>query len=150
MTELEKLQEQLKELKKTVDDLKSGTVKVQTLKDRLSQEQCCIFNKYFNSNFNQHDDYWFRGEYANPGYVIANEKREQCRTAIRDTAKSLYIMNHFSEYKNVGNFVFDKLLKTEEQIQEYLELFEGMCQVAVSKVENNKFKTVGIEKESEE
>lgn len=140
MTELEQLREQVQELKKTVDDLKSGTVKIVPLKDRLSQEQCKIFNKYF-SSFDDHDEYWNREEnFAKPGIIVANEKKDLCRNGIRDTVKAIYIMNHFSEYKNELSYCrIDKFIKTEEQIQEYLQLFESMCQITASKVKNDRF-----------
>lgn len=146
MTELQELQRQVEELKNTVEDLKAGTVKIVTLKDRLSQMQCKIFNKYFASKFDMSDEYWKRRDFAKPGYVIASEKRDQCRKSIADTAKAIYIMNHISEYNELSNIRFDKCLKNDEQIAEYLKLFENICKNAGSEVTNSKFR---VESEGE-
>ena len=143
MTEIEQLQKQIQELQKTVDDLKSGTVKYVSLKDRLSKEQCEIFNKYFESKFDSEDEYWKRGDFQKSGIVIANERRDQSRKAIRDLAKNLYMINHFSEYSDFGSFVIEKLLKSEESIQEYLGIFEELCKEAATKINNDRFKVKG-------
>ena len=40
-------------------------------------------------------------------------------------------------------FVIEKLLKSEESIQEYLGIFEELCKEAATKINNDRFKVKG-------
>ena len=142
-TEIEKLQKQICELQKEVDNLKSDKIKCEPLKNRLVREQNEIFNRYFESKFDPADEYWQTEGFKKPGNIIANENRDKSRKSIRDLARSLYIINHFPERMAATNQLFEKNLKNEEQVQEYLTIFDELCKAAVAKVTNDKFKREG-------
>ena len=142
-TEIEKLQKQICELQKEVDNLKSDMVKREPLRDRLVREQSEIFNRYFESKFDPADEYWQTEGFLKSGNIIANENRDRSRRAIRDLARSLYIINHFPEKMAGTNQLFEKMLRNEEQVQEYLTIFDELCKAAVAKVTNDKFKREG-------
>ena len=142
-TEIEKLQKQICELQKEVDNLKSDKIKCEPLKNRLVREQNEIFNRYFESKFDPADEYWQTEGFKKPGNIIANENRDKSRKSIRDLARSLYIINHFPERMAATNQLFEKNLKNEEQVQEYLTIVDELCKAAVAKVTNDKFKREG-------
>ena len=142
-TEIEKLQKQICELQEKVNDLESNIIKREPLKDRLVREQIEIFNRYFESKFDPADEYWQTEGFLKSGDIIANENRDRSRRSIRDLARSLYIINHFPERMAATNQLFEKNLKNEEQVQEYLTIFDELCKAAAAKVTNNKFKREG-------
>lgn len=145
MTEIEQLQAQIEELKKTVDDLKSGCVKVKPMKQVLQEKECEIFYKYLKKQ--DYHDHKFSVECkAQPGLTISYGARvsnimDLFRKSIRDAARQVYRLNHFIENINSGyEQLFDKNIKTDEQLNEYLTVFENICKSVIGEIQADDFK----------
>lgn len=145
MTELEQLQQQIEELKKTVDDLKSGTVKVANMKDVLSEKECAIFWKYF-KKLNYNDPKFVVQSKSTPGLAFSygskvSNNTDGVRRSIRDTARGVYRFNVFNDLISAGNYeqLFYKIIKNDEQLNEYLDIFENICRFTVTQL-NEDFK----------
>lgn len=146
MTELEKLQklqEQIEELKKTVDDLKSERAKVVNMKDILSEKECEIFWKYFKKQ-NYNDPKFTHESTSTPGLVFSYGPKistgmDTIRRSIRDAARHIYRFNNFDELiENTYNeSLFYKIIKTNEQLNEYIGIFESICKATVATVQGD-------------
>lgn len=118
MTELEELQGQIEELKKTINDLKTGTVRVETNVAKLDRLKGEIISEVI------------------PDEVVKNPGRlRHFKSCVNPVVNELFFVrtNYPDEsYKKTANLIFGKEDEAE-RLEAYLSIYRSVCEFMAQK-----------------
>ncbi len=126
MTQMEELQKQIDELKKTVTALQMGTEKVVPIKQQLLRKELNVFGKYFVT----HDE--AKKKCPNSNWPRLNDRLTNLRAVIREGSREIYRLKSGQD----GEHIFH-VLGGEEQQAAYIEIYEKMCQFFYAHTEDS-------------
>lgn len=139
MDQIKELQEQIEALKKTVEELQSGTVKVVSHKERISQAEMDQFRKYFIPSSESTKAYENEPKYGQTAMARGYSNWQSLRLGTRDLFRLIFKVNQHKTEMNILT-----VLKDEGIFEQYLEEYGNFCKVIADMFTNEAFKK-GVE-----
>lgn len=130
MDQIKELQEQIEALKKTVSELQSGTVRIETNTGKLARMKDQIVREVFPEKM----------FYINTCYGKVTRLDLSIRRCISPVVNELFEMKtdyeRVSGYTKMANYIFDHP-DSENVLKEYLDIYRSVCEFICSQVDGH-------------